>query len=308
MASQIMQKKNKRHGRSVFFKQRVMGYAFIAPAIIMFAVFTVVPFILGFWYSFTDFNLYAAYNLVGFGNYRSAFMNAQFGRSFLNVIVYAIIVIPLSIITSFFAAVMVNTKIRGAKVYRVMFYIPAVTSGIAVAFIFNWIYRGNEEGVLNTIIGAVGIGPIEWLNSFNYRVMFSLAAMAAWISLGGNMLIWLAALKGVSPELYEASSVDGANAWQKIWYVTLPSIAPTLYFIVTMSVIGAFQLLDPVVLMVPQTLALNYARTPMYEIFINGFTGFMTGGYAAAMSIVLFVVIMAFTFVTQRFFKEDRTA
>jgi multiple sugar transport system permease protein len=305
MLASANNREKKRRYRSVFWKQRVMGYAFIVPALLFFCVFTVAPIGMSFWISLTNNNLLYATKFLGINNFISAFHDIDFLKSFLNVLVYAVIVIPTSVATSLLAAVLVNKKVRGVKLFRVLYYIPAVTSGVAVAFIWQWMYR-EQDGVFNMVLRAFRLPTSAWLDSPNYMVMFSLAIMAAWNSLGGNMLIWLAALKGVPSELYEAAEVDGANGWHKLARITLPSIGPTMYFMLTMSIIGAFQLFDPVYIMVPQTMAIVYARTPLYMIYTKGFDNAL-GGYATAMSLILFAVIMVVTFVTQTIFKEDKT-
>lgn len=295
----------RRRGRSVFWKQRIMGYAFLAPTLILFFVFTVLPILMSFFLSLTDYNLVYIWKMVGFRNFIDAFKKVEFLRSFLNVFVYALMVIPMSIVTALLAAVLVNTKTRGTKVFRVLYYLPAVTSGIAISYMWKWMFN-ESDGLFNAVLTLLHLPTSKWVASPSYMSMFSISLVSVWSSLGGNMIIFLAALKGVSPELYEAAEVDGASAFRRLWSITLPSIAPTMYFIVTMSIINAFQLFDTVFVMVPQTKALLFAQTPVLLIYEEGFHQFK-GGYGTAMSIILFAVIMIVTFATQAFMKEDKT-
>lgn len=287
------------------WKQSVMGYMFLVPTILLFLVFTVLPFILSIFYSFTDFNLSIIRNIEGFSNYVTALKDTQFLRSFLNVFIYAVMFVPLSIITSLLAAVLVNSKGRGVKFFRVVYYIPAVTSGVAVAYIWKWMY--SYDGLFNMLTGVFGIAPSRWVSAPNYFAMFSIVLVAVWNGLGGNMLIFLAALKSVPDELYEAADIDGASSIVKLKSITLPSIAPTMYFILTMTIIGAFQMFDLVYLMVADPLSLTFTRTPVMEIYTKGFNQ-SRGGLGTAMSVILLCVILIATFVTQRFFKEDASA
>jgi len=297
--------RTRRKRSRLFLKQKIIGYAFLAPTIIMFAIFAVVPLVMGFYLAFAQADLRYVYGMVGFDNFIKALNYPLFTQSFVNVLVYTAMVVPMSIVLSLAAAVLINSKLKGVKIYRALYYIPSVAGVVAVAYVWSWIFR-KDEGILNAILGWFSIKPLDWLGSQTYLPMFAVAIVSVWGGLGGNMLMFLAALKGVSPDIYEAAEVDGAGAWRKLMSITLPSIAPTMYFIVTMSLIGAFQMFDLVFIMIPEHAA-KYTNTPVRMIYANGFNQ-SNGGLGSAMSIILFVVIMVCTFVTQRFMREDRTS
>lgn len=294
----------KSKGKNLFLKQHIMGYLFLAPTIVLFAIFTIVPLVMAFGIAFTEFNTSEILGFNGFENFVTAFTDMNFLKTFLNISIYAGLSIPIGIASALLAAVLVNSKLKGVKVFRVLFYIPAVTSGVAVAVVWKWMFN-VEYGVFNGILSSIHLPTLKWLNSDSYLVMVCVVIVATWSGLGGNMLIFLASLKGISPEYYEAATVDGANGVQRLRYITIPSIAPTLYFVITMSIIGAFQLFDLVFIMVPDA-AMTWARTPVVMIYEKGFTRF-NGGLGTAMSLILFAVIMVFTFVFQSIMKEDKT-
>lgn len=294
----------RKHKRSLFFKQRLMGYVFLLPTAVLFLIFTVVPFIMAFYLSFFEYNLLEVGESVGFEYYSTAFSNTEFMKSFLNILIYAVMYVPSIIIISLLAAVLGNSELFGSKAMRIIFYLPCITGSIATAYVWRWMFD-VDSGVFNGILGMLGLPESQWLSSRSYLVMVCVVMVSVWSGIGNNMLIFLAALKGVSPELYEAANLDGANKAQKLWYITVPSIAPTMYFITTMSIIGAFQMFDLVYAMVPSN-SMECGRTPVVMIYEIGFTRFR-GGLGTAMSIILFAVIMVVTFLFQRVAKEDKT-
>ena len=294
----------RKHKRSLFFKQRLMGYIFLLPTVVLFLIFTVVPFIMAFYLSFFEYNLLEVGEFVGFEYYSTAFSNAEFMKSFLNILIYAVMYVPSIIIVSLLAAVLGNSELFGSKAMRIIFYLPCITGSIATAYVWRWMFD-IDSGVFNGILDMFGLPESQWLSSRSYLVMVCIVMVSVWSGIGNNMLIFLAALKGVSPELYEAAKLDGANKMQTLWYITVPSIAPTMYFITTMSIIGAFQMFDLVYAMVPSN-SMEWGRTPVVMIYEIGFTRFR-GGLGTAMSIILFAVIMIVTFLFQRVAKEDKT-
>ena len=294
----------RKHKRSLFFKQRLMGYVFLLPTAVLFLIFTVVPFIMAFYLSFFEYNLLEVGESVGFEYYRTAFSNTEFMKSFLNILIYAVMYVPSIIIISLLAAVLGNSELFGSKAMRIIFYLPCITGSIATAYVWRWMFD-IDSGVFHGILGMFGLPESQWLSSRSYLVMVCVVMVSVWSGIGNNMLIFLAALKGVSPELYEAAKLDGANKMQTLWYITVPSIAPTMYFITTMSIIGAFQMFDLVYAMVPSN-SMEWGRTPVVMVYEIGFTRFR-GGLGTAMSIILFAVIMIATFLFQRVAKEDKT-
>lgn len=278
------------------------AWGLLSPTLILFFVFTAIPLILAVILSFTNYDLFENFTAAGFENYRKVFTGVighDFWNSILNVLLFALMSVPMTICGSLLAATLVNSKLKGMKAYRFIYYLPAVTSGVATAFCWKWLLNYNS-GLINSIILSLGGERVDWLGSYNYLPLFAIAIIATWGALGGNMLIYLAALKGINPDLYEAADLDGAGAVKKFFYITLPSVRPTTFFIATMSIIGAFQLFDTVYFITGESV---YTQTPVLQIYNMAFRRFY-GGIGSAMSVVLFFIIMIVTFFTQRLLKE----
>jgi multiple sugar transport system permease protein len=286
------------------FKTRegLWAWGLLSPTLILFVVFTLIPLVMAIYLSFTSYDLFYDYTFVGWANYATLFSDSvkgtDFWHSILNVLLFVVMSVPLSVISSLLVANLVNSKLRGVKVYRFLYYLPAVTSGVATAFCWRWLLNYNN-GLINNIIVSLGGERVDWLGSYSYLPLFTIAIISTWSGLGGNMLIYLAALKGVNPDVYEAAQMDGANAFQRLIHITLPSVRSTTFFIVTMSIIGAFQLFDTVYLV---TGGGAYTNTPVLLIYTMAFRRF-EAGYGSAMSVMLFIIIMIVTFVVQKFMK-----
>ena len=296
--------KKKRFFSGLDKKQAVYGYLFLAPTCILFFIFSLIPTVLGIMYSFTDMAPGYPWEFGWtIGNYKYLFSDMVYLHSILNVFVYTLMSVPMSVVFSLLVAVLLNRKTRGIKFFRVIYYLPAVTSGVATAFVWRWMYN-ETYGLFNTILTDwFGMEEgLQWVNTQNYFAMFCIALVTTWTGIGGNMLIYLAGLQSISPELYEAAELDGANGWQRLIRITVPLLSPTTYFITTMALIGSFQLFDVVAMIGGD--GNYYAQTPVTQIeaaFRHG-----TGGMASAMSVILFAVIMIVTFITQKLIKEKQ--
>lgn len=284
-------------------KQAVWGAAFLAPTLILFAIFTFVPVCMSFFIAVTNFNgrNFSQLEFVGLQHFAWIIDNKIFLNSILNIFIYVLMYTPQTIILSLLIANLLNSKMKGIKIFRVLFYLPAVTSAIAIAFV--WKYMFNQGyGVFNSILPDFIVKYVgEWTETYSYFSLFAITMITVWTSIGGNMLVFLAGLQGISPELYEAAEIDGANSFQKLTKITVPMLAPTTFFVLTMSLIGAFQLFD-VVQMIGD--AHKFTQTPVMMIYAA--FNKMEHGRASAESIILFVVIMITTFITQAIMKEDR--
>ena len=282
-------------------KEAIQGYLFLAPTLILFTVFSLITVLMGFVYSFTDMTRVGEDFNWTLANFQYIFSDKMYLHSILNVLIFALMSVPLTIVSSLLVAALLNRKIKGIKVFRVLYYLPAITSGIATAFIWKWLFN-DHYGLLNTIITKLFGGEgIKWISSQSYFAMFCIAIVSAWTGLGGNTLVYLAGMRSISPELYEAADLDGANGFQKLMHITVPLLSPTTYFIMTMSLIGAFQLYDVVAMMGATG---YYTQTPVMYI-VDSF-GKLKIGEASAQSVVLFVVIMVVTFITQSVVREKK--
>jgi multiple sugar transport system permease protein len=272
------------------------GLLFISPALLGLALFAVIPMLQSLYYSFTDYSVLQPPFWIGFENYQDLFKDRLFWLSLSNTLVMVVIALPIHIIFDLAMAFLLNTKIRGLPIYRTIFYIPSITPVVASAIVWLWIFNG-QYGILNVALRFLGLQPVGWLSDPNW-VKPALIFMGAWFG-GNTILIYLAGLQEVPPELIEAADLDGANAWQKTWSVTLPMISPVIFYTIIISIIGYFQFFTEAWVMTatregsaggPANSALFYA---MY-LYQNAFQQFKMG-YASAQAWVLFVVVLIVT-------------
>jgi multiple sugar transport system permease protein len=266
-----------------------IAYAFIIPAGLLFIVYTAIPFILSFIFAFTDFNGATINNWVGFDNFVRAFTDDAFMGTIKHVLIFAAFYVPLSIICSLFVAFLVSQTKVWKTAFKIIFYIPSLTSGVAMAFVWKSLLSGLNE-----------MGGVNFLDS-SYS-MLALVAISVWSAIGGNMLIYLAAMTGIPKDIYEASSLDGANKFQQFIHMTIPLLRPTTYFIFTTTLIGSFQLFDMVYLIFGQEN--HFVDTPVMDIYYYGKSYLY--GIGSAMSVILFFIIMIVTVILQVFVKEDK--
>jgi len=249
--------------------------------------------------SFTDWDLLSTPKFVGLYNYISLLTDDPlFWLSLKNTLVYSVIVIGIGVPLSLVLALAVNNKLRGIEIFRTIYFIPVVVSTVAAALVWKWIFA-PDIGVVNTILRWFGVrGPL-WLGS-EKTALLSVAIVAIWLGLGYNMVILLAGLKGIPSHLYEAAAIDGAGGAQQFWYITLPLLTPTLFFVLVMSVISSFQVFSQVYVMTIQGGPNNATLTYIYYLWRNAFQYFKMG-YASALAYVLFLIILVLTVIQMKF-------
>jgi len=271
-------------------KRAMTAYILIIPAFLLFAIYTVIPFVMSFVFSFTDFNGVSINNWVGWSNFITAFNDSSFMGTIQHVFVFALFYVPTSIIVSLVISFMVSQAKRFQTFFKILFYIPSLTSGVAMAYVW--------QRMLSSLTQS---GLPNFLDSKVYSMM-SLVAISVWSAIGGNMLIYLAAMTGIPKDVYEASSIDGASKWQQFFHITIPLLRPTTYFIFTTTLIGSFQLFDLVYLIFGNEN--HFVDTPVMDIYLYGKS--FKYGIGSAMSVILFFIIMIVTVILQLFIKEDK--
>jgi multiple sugar transport system permease protein len=276
-------------------RESLMGYLFLSPWILGFVVFLAGPMIASFYLSFTQYKVIKAPLWVGLANYQRMFTDELFYHSLKVTVVYTAISVPLGIAAALGVAVLLNQKIVASGLFRTIFYLPSIISGVAVAIVFAWIFN-FRFGILNYLLSLVGIPGPNWLGSPRWA-LWAFVLMSLW-GIGGNVVIFLAALQGVPQSLYEAAEIDGAGSWQRFWSITLPMISPALLFVFIMGVIGTFQTFTQSYIMTgggPANATLFY----LLYLYKNAFNWFEMG-YASAMAWILFLIIMACTLILLR--------
>jgi ABC-type sugar transport system permease subunit len=227
---------------------------------------------------------------VGLQHYIELAGDGLFWNAAKNTAIYALYV-PLTMVCALGVAILLNRRIRGVALLRAIFFLPYITSFVAISIVWQWMYDPNF-GIFNWSLGLVGLGPFPWLNSPG-TALFALIIMAVWIHIGFQMVIFLAGLQAIPNELYEAAMIDGAGPWRRFRKITLPMLKPTTFFVLVTSIIGSFQVFTFVYVMTEGG-PLHATDVIVYHIYQNAWQ-FLRMGYASAMSWVLFAVIFAIT-------------
>ena len=264
---------------------------FLGPTLLGLAVLSAGPILATLAISLTDWDLLTAPTFSGLDNYLQLLSDHRFQVALRNTFFYTIVSVPLGLVIALGLAMALNTKVRGIAFIRTAYFLPVVTSTIAIALVWQWIYSANG-GLLNEILGAFGV-PTQKFLSDPTLAMPSIIAMSIWQGLGINIIIFLAGLQGIPADLLDAASVDGAGSWARFRHVTLPLLTPSIFFTTVLSLISSFQVFDQIyVLAKPKPT--EWTITVVYFIYENGFK-FCKMGYASAASWVLFLIVALFT-------------
>lgn len=272
-------------------KKDKMGLLFISPWLFGLCVYKIYPFIASLILSFTKYDIVGSPKFIGFDNYIKLFTkDTLFLKSLFVTIRYVVISVPINLVVALIVAMVMNSKLKGISVYRTVYYIPSILGG-NIAIMILWKFLFSNTGLINQIIGGFGGSPISWFSS-EYGTLFVIVLLHVW-QFGSAMLIFLAALKEVPQELYEAAEMDGASYFKKFLNITIPSISPIIFFNLVMGLIGALQEFNaPYMLTKGGPLQTTYF-IGLY-IYDNAYRLFNMG-YASALSWVLFVIIMTLT-------------
>jgi multiple sugar transport system permease protein len=292
---------------SIAQRQTRAAWIFLAPALFLITVFFFVPVVGGLVLSFTDFDIYAigapeTVRFLGVRNYVQVLSNPLFWNALWNTLYFVLLGGPLSVATSLAAALLVSSRLARFKgLFRSIYFAPVVTTLVAVAIVWRYLYH-PRYGLLNHVLGMVGIGPIDWLGDPHWA-MPAIILLAVWKNFGYNMLIFIAGLQSIPEELYEAAHLDGAGTWQRFVHITLPTLGPTFLFVGVMTMIGHFQLFaEPYVM--TQGGPLKSTTSVVLLMYEEGFRWWRMG-VATAIAFVLFVIMLAATLVQMRLYRQE---
>lgn len=278
--------------RRFFTRTDLVGYLFISPWIIGFLVFTLFPFIASLIISLTNWEIVGDWEFVGTANYQKMLSGNDrlFTESLKVTFTYSLTRVPLIQIFALALACLLNQPIKGRALFRTIFYLPAVTAGVATAYLWAYLFSSNG-GIINTVLGLVGIEGPNWLYSVEWSLP-TLIILSCW-NVGTSMLIYLAALQAVPESLHEAAMIDGAGVLKRFWHVTVPMITPAIFFNMVLGVIGSFQGFTDAFII---TQGGPGYSTLLYTLYLYR-TAFndLHMGYAAALAWILFLILMAFT-------------
>lgn len=286
-----MQKKTKKITRA---SRQNIGYAYIAIWIIGFLVFKFYPFMSSLFYSFTNYNLFKeSVENIGFANYEKIVDTAKYLKSYIVTFKYAFMTVPLKLLFALFIAYLLNSKIKGINLFRTAYYIPSILGG-SVAIAVLWQFLFQNEGLVNTIIGLFGVKPVNWLGSPDYA-LFVICLLRVW-QFGSAMVIFLAALKGVPQDLYEAASIDGAGKFTQFLKITIPLITPVIFYNLVTQLCQAFQEFNGP-FMITKGGPLGSTTLISILIYQNAFKTYDMG-LASAMAWLLFLIVAVLTAVS----------
>jgi multiple sugar transport system permease protein len=284
-------------------RQALIALMFLLPNILGFLIFTAWPVVASLLLSFTSWDLLTPARWVGLANFKELLgfhrvadgwhaNDPNFWKYFGNTL-FLLMALPVNMMLSLCLAMVLNQKLRFTYGYRLVFFLPSVVSGIAIFYLWRWMYN-PDFGLVNAMLAQVGIEGPRWLTDVKWAKP-ALMLMGAWLAVGGTgMVLYLAALQGVSPELHEAAAIDGANAWQRFWAVTWPAVMPVTFFIFTMGLIHGLQAGFDAAYVMTGGGPFGATTTLGYYIYQKAYV-FFEMGYASAIAWVLFLIILAVT-------------
>jgi multiple sugar transport system permease protein len=289
-------KRGMKHVNRLKRSQYINAFLFLLPCGLGFLVFIVYPLIVSLVLCFMDWNGFSAMKFIGLGNFARMVRDSNFKIAFLNNIVYTFGTVPLTIVFALVLSCVMNTKIRGIGVYRVIFYLPNITAIIAISIV--WVTIFAQYGPINRLLTALGAqNPPGWINSPRWALP-SVMIVSIWRAMGYYAIILLAGLQGIPGTLYEAASIEGAGVFTKFFKITVPMLSPTIFFCMVMNMIASFQVFDSVVAMT-QGGPGRATNVLVYHIYNVAFED-RRFGYASSMAYILFAIILIFTLIQFR--------
>ncbi|MEK3722714.1 carbohydrate ABC transporter permease [Paenibacillus sp. FSL H8-0034] len=280
-------------------KDHLWAYLFITPQLLGLLLFAIGPVLFAFAISFMKWDITSTPVWVGLRNYEKQLSDPLFWKILSNTLLFSALYIPATLVLALILALMLNQNIKGRMVFRAAYFVPVITSSIAVALVWTWLYN-PDFGPINIALQSMGLPAPGWLSSLTWA-MPSIVIMTVWQSVGYNMVLFLAGLQGVPRHLYEAAKIDGAGAWQQFLKITLPMISPTTFFVLTMLLIHALQVFNEPYMMTKGGPA-DATNVIVLHIYNTAFQ-FYKMGEASAISFVLFFIIFVITLFQFKFSK-----
>ena len=288
-----MKKLNARQRENYF-----AGYTMIFPLVLGLSVFYFYPIFKVFIDSFFEVGAFNQRKWVGLENYITMFQDEVMWQSLFNTLRYVVVIVPATIMLALVLAVFLNMKIKGRAFFRVVYFIPAITMSAAVAMIWRWMFNG-DYGIINYFLNLLGFDSVQFLSNPTLAWM-AISVVSIWSNVGYNMIILLAGIQGISKSYYEAAAIDGAGSLKQFFTITLPLITPTLFFVLVTTLISTFQTFDTIYMMISKKgLALEASQSMVVYFYRNAFD-FSKKGYASALAVFLFMIIMIITAVQMK--------
>jgi ABC-type sugar transport system permease subunit len=288
---------SRRFSRSA--KKHTIAYLFIAVPVISLLVFLFIPMIVSLWWSLNDFSGVTAAKFVGLGNYIELLTDDKiFVKSLVNTTLFVLLGMSIGPTLGLITALMLNQNVRLRTLFRTAYYLPVMTSLVVVATIWTMLY--NRTGLFNNILMGIGLPKVGWLSD-PHIALISVVLASVWQGFGFETVVYLAALQSIPRELYEAAMIDGAGAWAKFRYITVPSLRPVILFVYIIGIIGSYQVFDQIYVMTAGG-PLYSTSTIVHYLFIK-FRDLRLG-YASAIAYILFAILVIFSYLQMRFSRE----
>ncbi|WP_270344560.1 carbohydrate ABC transporter permease [Enterococcus thailandicus] len=272
-------------------KNTLIAWSFIAPNFIGFLLFTLIPVVFSLILAFMKWDSFSTPEFIGLKNFSKMMMDETFWISLKNTFLYTIGVVPLTLVCSLGLAILLNQKIRGVKFFRTAFFFPYVTSLVAIAVVWNMLFHPTM-GPINQFLKLFIANPPGWVSSSQWALT-AIIIVSVWRGMGYYMILYLAGLQSISKELYEAAAMDGANKWKQFVNITVPALRPTTFFVTIMLVINCFKIFDLVQVMTDGGPG-RATNVLVYHVYNEAFVKF-NFGYASAIAMILFVIVLAIT-------------
>ena len=284
-------RKRKKH------QEYFIAYLFLVPALVLFITFFYLPSFAGIYYSFTEYDIFSSPNWIGLDNYVRMFHDPVFIQGLENSLKYFIIMVPSLVVLPLFIAILVNNQLRGITLFRLVYYLPVVTPMVAVSI--GWIFIYNRAGILNSVLNMIGFNiEIDWLNTLQTSLP-AVAAVEVWKMAGYFMIIYLAGLQAVQKNLVEAAKIDGANSLRVLWHIYIPQLRPIIAITLVFSTLLTIRSFTSIFVMTGGGPLNSTLSIPLY-IYQKAFVE-MEMGYASAMGMVLWVILIILTFFNLKF-------
>jgi len=286
--------------------KRIWAYIFLALPVVFYAMIRFYPTFYAFFLSLTDWDIISRdKNFIGIGNYIKLFHDPIFWKTLVNTLKYVVYGLPVSLLLGFVIAYNIDKVSKGAEFYKAIYFIPYITSMVAVAWVWRWLYQPAPIGVFNKILISMGLPQQRFLFSES-QAIFSILATTIWVDVGFQMIIFLAGIKGISIQYYEAAEIDGANNKDKLFRITLPLLKPTIVFLCITGTIRYLRIFTQVLNMTYQGEGgpLNSTKPLVLYIYNSAFKRFDMG-YASAMTVILFLIILLVTLIQLKVMKSE---
>jgi multiple sugar transport system permease protein len=283
-------------------KRNHFAYIVMLPVVIHFVLFEFGPFVFSFVLTFMNWPLIGAPSFVGLANWRTSFDDPLVWRSLWNTTLFALYYVVPTIVLGFLQALLISSDLPGTRLLRITVLVPFVTSGVIIAGIWQYIFKGNENGLFNYFIGLFGIAPQAYFSD-KTLAMIVLASLSIFRISGYLMIYYLAGLRSIPPHLYEAAAIDGANGWQRVWHITLPLLRPIHFFVAVITTIGAFQVFEQMFVITRGGPAFA-TTTIVYYLYQVGFN-MLRMGYATVVAFILFVVVFTLSTIQRRYLGKE---